>query len=47
MPWPSSLYLAPDATHDTGYALTFGATSLPANRMRQHIDPAPYLRPSK
>lgn len=44
MPWPSNLYLAPDEGRDTGYTLTFGATSLPANRMRQHIDPAPYLR---
>ncbi len=44
MPWPSNLYLAPDEARDTGYTLTFGATSLPANRTRQHIDPAPYLR---
>ncbi|TNF31303.1 MAG: hypothetical protein EP329_12555 [Deltaproteobacteria bacterium] len=44
LPWPSSLYLAPDAARVTGYTLTFGPTSLPANEEGTHIDPAPYRR---
>lgn len=43
-PWPSSLYLRRDATRRTGYALTFGATSLPANVGGNHIDPRPLQR---
>jgi hypothetical protein len=35
MPWPSNLYLQPDSTRRTGYTLTFGATSLPANQLDQ------------
>ncbi|PKN58862.1 MAG: hypothetical protein CVU56_03695 [Deltaproteobacteria bacterium HGW-Deltaproteobacteria-14] len=44
LPWPSNLYLAPDASRVTGYTLTFGATSLPENIEGTHIDPAPYTR---
>ena len=44
MPWPSNLYLAPDATRQTGYTLTFGSASLPRNRLRRFIDPAPLKR---
>ncbi|QDG53641.1 hypothetical protein FIV42_23710 [Persicimonas caeni] len=44
MPWPSNLYMAPDDTRATGYTLTFGETSLPANRNGSHIDPEPYAR---
>lgn len=44
LPWPSSHYLAEDATADTGFRLRFGPTTLPANRSRKHIDPAPYHR---
>lgn len=43
-PWPSSLYLVEDASRATGYTLTFGATTLPANQDGVHIDPAPYRR---
>lgn len=32
LPWPSSLYLAPDATTVTGYRLQFGADTFPADR---------------
>lgn len=44
LPWPSNVYLAPDPTRATGYALDFGATSLPSNLAGTHIDPAPYAR---
>ncbi|MCB9652160.1 MAG: hypothetical protein H6730_36995, partial [Deltaproteobacteria bacterium] len=44
LPWPSNLYLEPDGTRDTGYTLAFGATSLPANNVRVHVDPTPYRR---
>lgn len=43
-PWPSNLYLRRDATRRTGYALTFGPTSLPANTGGNHVDPRPLLR---
>ena len=38
-PWPSSLYLAADATRPTGYRLELG-DSMPANRQGRRIDPA-------
>lgn len=44
MPWPSNLYLAPDPARETGYTLTFGPTSLPRNRSKNHIDPEPFKR---
>lgn len=44
MPWPSSLYLVEDAERATGYTLTFGDTSLPANRDGVHLTPGPYTR---
>ncbi len=44
LPWPSNLYLAPDAARATGYTLTFGPTTLPANRSGAHVDPLPYQR---
>ena len=37
MPWPSNLYLAEDDTRETGYTVTFGATTLPANILEDHI----------
>ena len=43
-PWPSSAFLAADADRATGYTLTFGPTSLPANSAGVHIDPTPYRR---
>lgn len=42
LPWPSNLYLQPDAKRKTGYTLRFGATTLPANGEGKHMDPAPY-----
>ena len=45
LPWPSSLYLAPDAARATGYTLTFGARSLPVSgETGLALDPAPYQR---
>jgi hypothetical protein len=44
MPWPSSLYLAPDPSRETGVTLTFGAGSLPANRFGVHVTPEPWRR---
>ena len=44
LPWPSNLYLVPDATRRTGYTLTFGHTSLPANLDGHHANPAPFAR---
>ena len=44
LPWPSSLYLAPDPTRVTGVTLTFGAESLPKNNHGVPIDPAPWRR---
>lgn len=44
-PWPSNLYLVPDAARATGYTLRFGEASLPARgRDQRHIDPAPFAR---
>ncbi len=42
MPWPSSLYLKEDASRKTGYALRFGAASLPATQQGAAILPGPY-----
>lgn len=44
LPWPSNLYLRPDPARRTGYTLTFGPTSLPANDSRVHPDPALFQR---
>jgi len=44
MPFPSSKWLAPDDSRVTGYTLTFGPTTLPANSAGIHVDPEPYLR---
>lgn len=43
-PWPSNLYLRRDPTRATGYALTFGATSLPVSGNGDPIDPHPMNR---
>lgn len=44
LPWPSRAFLAEDADRQTGYTLTFGAESLPANNGGTHVDPEPYKR---
>lgn len=44
LPWPSNLYLAEDAERATGYTLTFGNRSLPANRMGVNVEPGPFQR---
>ena len=44
MPWPSSFYLVPDESRQTGYTLTFGETTLPQNNSGEGVDPAPYER---
>ncbi len=44
LPWPSNLYLKPDATRKTGYTLTFGATSLPKSIGNVQVKPEPYAR---
>lgn len=44
LPWPSSLYLAPDPGRVTGYSLSFGPGTLPSNLAGDPIDPAPYAR---
>ena len=44
LPWPSNLYLKADDARDTGYTLTFGDMSLPANSAGDHIEPAAYRR---
>jgi hypothetical protein len=44
MPFPSSFYLKDDPTRVTGYTLTYGDATLPANLDDVHIDPAPYRR---
>lgn len=43
-PWPSNLYLRRDPARRTGYALTFGPTSLPANAGGDPLDPRPLHR---
>jgi hypothetical protein len=42
LPWPSNLYLKPDAARKTGYTLTFGKTSLPRNSGGTQTTPEPY-----
>jgi hypothetical protein len=44
LPWPSSLYLAPDPARETGYTLTFGETTLPANTSGVHMSPEHFAR---
>lgn len=44
MPWPSNLYLEPDAARPTGYTLAFGQTSLPANGAGKHVEPEAWRR---
>ncbi|MBK8259434.1 MAG: hypothetical protein IPK82_43110 [Polyangiaceae bacterium] len=44
MPFPSSKWLAADSSRVTGYTLSFGPTTLPANQKGKHVDPAPYKR---
>lgn len=44
MPFPSSKWLATDASRQTGYKLAFGPTTLPATNKGVHVDPAPYER---
>lgn len=45
LPWPSNLYLSPDDSRPTGYAIDFGPTSLPKNHFYEvPIDPTPYRR---
>jgi len=43
LPFPSSLYLAPDLATETGYHLDFGR-ALPRNALGTPIDSAPYQR---
>ena len=43
-PWPSSHYLAPDETRESGWALTFGPTSLPRSVQGRYVDPTPFER---
>lgn len=40
LPWPSNLFLVADSTRSTGYSLTFGETTLPANIRHVHPDPS-------
>lgn len=44
LPWPSSLYLEPDAERATGYTLRFAPNALPANRVGTAVDPAPFAQ---
>lgn len=44
LPWPSNLYLKADATRKTGYTLTFGDKSLPADSAGKYVSPEPYKR---
>lgn len=39
-PWPSNQYLAPDDDTASGYALTFGDETLPANNQGTHVSPS-------
>lgn len=39
MPWPSNLYLVPDGSPRTGYALRFGPGSLPSNNQGRSVRP--------
>ncbi len=42
LPWPSNLYLQPDSKRKTGFALRFGAKTLPVNSEGKAMDPAGY-----
>ncbi len=44
LPWPSNLYLEPDAERASGYTLSFGTTSLPANNAGVNVDPDVFTR---
>lgn len=45
LPWPSNLYLSPDAARTTGYTLRFAPNALPSSdRLGQRISPAAYTR---
>lgn len=44
MPFPSSLWLAPDEGTATGYRLRFGDSTLPANLSGVHVAKEPYER---
>ena len=44
LPWPSNKFLVKDATRKTGFALNFGATSLPINVGGVAVNPEPYQR---
>lgn len=44
MPWPSNAFLVEDSSRGSGFQLTFGAETLPMNRVGKHADPAPYAR---
>jgi hypothetical protein len=44
LPFPSNLYLKPDAGRKTGYSLQFGQTSLPKSAGDVRISPEPYQR---
>ena len=43
LPWPSSLYLVPDESRETGYTLTFGADTLPRNHLDAPVGAEPFL----
>ncbi|HTJ42449.1 MAG TPA: hypothetical protein VL463_10170 [Kofleriaceae bacterium] len=43
-PWPSSLYLKPDATTKTGYRVALPIEAMPTNTDDIAIDPAPFNR---
>ena len=40
LPWPSNLYLVPDASRQTGYAVELGPTTLPPDISNVHADPS-------
>jgi hypothetical protein len=44
LPWPSNHFLVPDEKRETGVTLTFGPTTLPANRDGLHIKPEAWSR---
>lgn len=44
MPWPSNLYLEPNAATKTGYSLVFGPTSLPESSKGKNISPDGYKK---
>jgi hypothetical protein len=44
LPWPSSQFLVPDKTTDTGFRAQFGAKTLPMNAGNKYIDGAAWQR---